>query len=46
MNRIVWAAVASALLSIFSIGLAESRPGLSLAIGLAAVSSAILATRD
>lgn len=45
-TRIVWSAVAAALLSVFAIGLAESRPELSLAIGLSAIASAVLATRE
>lgn len=43
---IIWPAVAAATLSAISILISEYRPELSLAIGLAAITNAVLATRQ
>lgn len=46
MKNIVWTAVASAVLTTISILVANSSPDLSVAIGLAAITNAILSLRD
>lgn len=46
LGNIVWTAVASAILSTISILVAGSNPSLSLAIGLAAITNAVLSLRD
>jgi hypothetical protein len=46
MNNIVWTAVSAAVLSVISIFMSTSNPSLSLAIGLAAITNAVLATRE
>ena len=45
-TKIVWTAVSAAVLSVISILSSSSMPNLSVAVGLAAITNAVLATRE
>lgn len=45
-TKIVWTAVVSAVSALLAVVLSETMPNLSLALGLASIASAVLASRE